>query len=188
MSTLDEMIARLKEKNREVNKALAKADKVLSKYEPDSLHYKSIKGFYFQPPSVAHTPRHFKVALRAQIVFRDRTDIKSYNDIKESFIRRAKALGANALIDVKCSKDQVIATPAFLLEASERDDNYRSRIVAFEARLADQVSDPVIVSYEKRRMIKLEKEVSYWRGHNDGYYLNHSSHGKFPPSDEVPEA
>ncbi len=188
MSTFDEMVAKLKEKNRNVDKAFAGADVVLSGYETKSLHYRSIKGFYFQPPTVVHTPRHFKIGSRAQIVFRDRTDIKSYHDIKDAFIRRAKALGANALVDVKCSDGQMVATPAFLLEAAEKDDNFRSKIAIFETRLVGQESDPVIVSFERKRMIKLEKEVSYWRGHNDGYYLNHRTSGKFPPSDKIPKS
>ena len=188
MTAFDEMVAQLKEKNRNLDKALARADVVLSGYEPDSLYYRSIKGFYFQPSTVAHTPRHFKIGSRAKIVFRDRTDVKSYHDIKDAFIHRAKALGANALIDVKCSGGQMVATPAFLLEAAEHDDNYRSKIAIFEARLVGQVSDPVIVSFERKRMVKLEKEVSYWRGHNDGYYLNHHTSGKFPPSDKIPKA
>ena len=188
MTAFDEMVAQLKEKNRNLDKALARADVVLSGYEPDSLYYRSIKGFYFQPSTVAHTPRHFKIGSRAKIVFRDRTDVKSYHDIKDAFIHRAKALGANALIDVKCSGGQMVATPAFLLEAAEHDDNYRSKIAIFEACLVGQESDPVIVSFERKRMVKLEKEVSYWRGHNDGYYLNHHTSGKFPPSDKIPKA
>ncbi len=186
MNSWDDLVSKLKEKNAMVDKALVSADEHLSEYIPVSPFYRSIRKFYFQPPSLGYVPRQYKVASCAKIVFRDRTDIKSYHDIQADFIRRAKALGANALIKVKCSGGQMIATPAFLIEPAGKDDDYRSKISYFERRLVGKVSDPVIVSFERRRMIKLEKEVSYWRGHNDGYYLNHSTRGKFPPNERDP--
>ena len=186
MYTLEGATDYMNQKTEEFYKRLAEADERLktSKTVP---HFRCIRGFYMQSPGQA-LPDEYVMGERAHIVFRERLDIKSYHEIKPWFIRRAKALGANALVDVSLSNGQFEARPAILLEYAAEDDDYKQKIARFKAKQRGKESDPLIISYERQRMVKLEKEVSYWRGHNDGYYLNHSSRGKFPPSDEVPEA
>lgn len=179
MANLDEMIARLHEKNSAVAENLKTASDALSN-RATVIHYQPLVEFYIQPTYVKELPTQYKIIVKAHFEFRDYLEMKRSTDIIKAFIERAKKLGANALLDVHEVEGNLVAVPAFLVEIAAQDEFYELKARQFRKNIEHLTSDRLYISEERKRIKELEKQVSdlrskisykegYKKGYDNGY-------------------
>ena len=179
MANLDEMIARLHEKNSAVAENLKTASDALSN-RATVIHYQPLVEFYVQPTYIKELPTQYKIIVKAHFEFRDYLEMKRSTDIIKAFVERAKKLGANALLDVHEVEGNLVAVPAFLVEIAAQDEFYELKARQFRKNIEHLTSDRLYISEERKRIKELEKQVSdlrskisykegYKKGFDDGY-------------------
>lgn len=158
MANLDEMIARLNEKNSAVAENLKIASDALSN-RATVIHYQPLAEFYVQPTYVKELSTQYKIIVKAHFEFRDYLEMKRSTDIIKTFVERAKKLGANALLDVHEVEGNLVAVPAFLVEISAQDKFYELKAREFKKNIENLTSDRLYISEERKRIKELEEQV-----------------------------
>lgn len=175
MTNLDEMIARLHEKNSAVATNLKTASETLAR-RSTVIHYQPLAEFYIQPTYLQELPAEYKIIVKAGFEFRDYLGLKRSTDIVKAFVGRAKTLGANALLDVHEVEGNLVAVPAFLVEIAAQDQLYELKARLFKKNIENLTSDRLYISEERKRIRELEEKVmdlqnklAYKKGRDDGY-------------------